>query len=102
MAGINDLVLVYLDHKPAFYARIEDLRPDVKKGWYHVELLVLTLPPQVVTWILDEDQINGQDFTMGGRPMRLALVPRKPAPPSEPEKPPTGGPGKLIHLTRKT
>lgn len=102
MAGVNDLVLVYVDHRPAFYARIEELRPDVKKGWYQVELLVLTVPPQLVTWILDEDQVNGQDFTMGGRPMRLALVPRKPAPPPEPEPPPEGKPGKVIPLTRKS
>lgn len=102
MAGVNDLVLVYVDHRPAFYARIEELRPDVKKGWYQVELLVLTVPPQLVTWILDEDQVNGQDFTMGGRPMRLALVPRKPGPPPEPELPPEGKPAKVIPLTRKS
>lgn len=102
MAGINDLVLVYLDHKPAFYARIEDIRPDVKKGWYQVELLLLTLPSQVATWLLDREQINGQDFTMGGRPVRLALVPRKPAPPPDgTETPPPSGPGKVIPLTRK-
>jgi hypothetical protein len=102
MAGINDLVLVYLDHKPAFYARIEDIRPDVKKGWYLVDLLVLTLPPQAACWILDEAQINGQDFTMGGRPVRLAPVPRKPLPPpAEPEPPPGRGQGKVIPLTRK-
>ncbi len=103
MADINDLVLVYLDHKPAFYARIEDISPDVKKGWYRVELLLLTLPPQVATWILEREQIDGQDFTMGGRPLRLAVVPRKPAPPPEtPAAPPAGGSGKVIPLPRKS
>jgi hypothetical protein len=29
---------------------------------------------QVFTWILDEHQIEGADFTMGGTPLRLELV----------------------------
>ena len=48
MAVINDLVLVHHDHQPAFYARINDIIPDVKRGWYRVELLVLSLPSQVM------------------------------------------------------
>jgi hypothetical protein len=54
MATINDLVLVHLDRQPAFYARLNDVSPDVKRGWYQVELLVLSLPPQTVVWILEE------------------------------------------------
>ncbi len=100
MTTINDLVLVHLDRQPAFYARINDITPDVKRGWYQVELLVLSLPPQTVGWILEEAQINGADFTMGGRPVRLELLPPKPQP--EPEAgPSTPGPGKIIPLVRK-
>jgi hypothetical protein len=99
MSTINDLVLVYLDHKPAFYARIDDISPDIKKGWYHVELLVLTLPPQTLVWILEEGHIRGEEFTMGGRPVRLAPIPPKAAP--EPETPSPSGKGKVIPL-RKT
>lgn len=98
MAGINDLVLVYLDHKPAFYARINDINPDVKKGWYQVELLVLTLPPQTLVWILEEAHIQGEEFTMGGRPVRLALIPPKSAP--RPEGPAPEGKGKVIPLRK--
>jgi len=100
MATINDLVLIYLDRKPAFYARLNDLRPDVKRGWYQVELLVLSLPPQSVVWILEESQINGEEFTMGGRPVRLELIP--PKPPPQPEASPPSRPGKIIPLVRKT
>ncbi len=32
MATINDIVLVNVDNKPGFYARIEDISPDVKPG----------------------------------------------------------------------
>ncbi len=99
MATINDLVLVYLDQKPAFYARINDINPDVKRGWYQVELLVLTLPPQTLVWILEEAHLKGDEFTMGGRPMKLAEIPPK-APP-QPESPTTAGKGKIIPLVRK-
>ncbi len=100
MTTINDLVLVHLDRQPAFYARIDDITPDVKRGWYQVELLVLSLPPQTVVWILEEAQINGADFTMGGRPVRLELLPPKPQPEPEPS-PPAPGKGKVISLVRK-
>jgi len=74
MATINDLVLVHVDNRPGFYARLEDITPDVKKGWWQVKLLVLSFPLQVYTWILDESQIGGAPFTMGGTPLRLEKV----------------------------
>jgi hypothetical protein len=99
MATINDLVLVHLDHHPAFYARLNDISPDVKRGWYQVEFLVLSLPPQTMVWILEEAQINGEEFTMGGRPVKLELLPPKPQP--EPEINPPKSKGKIIPLVRK-
>lgn len=98
MATINDLVLVHLDRQPAFYARINDLTPDSQRGWYQVELLVLSLPPQTMVWILEESQLQGEEFTMGGRPVKLVLVP--PKPPPEKETPATGK-GKIIPLGRR-
>ena len=83
MATINDLVLVHVDEKPGFYARIEDIAPDVKQGWWQVKLLVLTFPLQVFTWILDESQIEGAPYTMGGTPLRLEKLES----PLEEEKP---------------
>lgn len=74
MAAINDIVLVNVDNKPGFYARIEDISPDVKPGWWQVRLLVLTFPLQVFTWILDEFQLEYAPFTMGGTPIRLEPV----------------------------
>lgn len=98
MATINDLVLVYLERKPAFYARIDDIQPDVKKGWYQVELLVLTLPPQNVVWILQEEHLRGEEFTMGGQPVKILAVPPKAPPPSQAPSPTKG---KIIPLVRK-
>lgn len=74
MATIHDLVLIHVDDKPGFYARVEEILPDVKQGWWQVKLLVLTFPLQVFTWILDDSQIEGADFTMGGTPLRLEPV----------------------------
>ncbi len=100
MATTNDLVLVHLDRKPAFFARLNDISPDVKRGWYQVDLLVLSLPPQSIVWILEEAHINGEEFTMGGRPVRLELIPPK-APP-EPETTPPPDKGKVIRLVPKS
>jgi len=74
MATINDLVLVHVENKPGFYARIEDITPDTKKGWWIVKLLVLTFPLQIYTWILDESQLDGAPFTMGGTPLMLEKI----------------------------
>lgn len=90
VATLNDLVLVHIDNRPGFFARIDDIAPDVKPGWWQVRLLVLTIPLQVYTWILDESQIAGAPFTMGGTPMMLEKViappvrePRHPHPVAE-------------------
>jgi len=73
---IGKVLLIYHDEKPTVYARIEAIEPDVKKGWYQVHLLLLTLPPQSITWILRDAYINGTPFTMGGRPVRMEDIPR--------------------------
>jgi hypothetical protein len=54
--------------------RIEAIEPDIKKDWYQVTLLFLTIPAQTVTWILREAYIHGELFTMGGQPVRLERV----------------------------
>jgi hypothetical protein len=74
MAKENDVVLIYLEDQPISFARIESISPDVKKDWYHVKILMLQLPLQVATWILRDVYINGQEFTMGGKRMRLEPV----------------------------
>ena len=74
MAAIGELVLVHVDERPGFFARIEDISPDVKPGWWQVKLLVLTMPLQVYTWTLDTSQVDGAPFTMGGTPIKLEKV----------------------------
>ena len=56
------------------FARIEQILPDSKPDWYHVKLLMLQIPQQVVTWILRDRYIRGDEFTMNGKRMRLERV----------------------------
>lgn len=72
----GDVVLIHYQDQPVAYARIEGINPDIKKDWYQVTLLLLTIPAQSVTWILRDEYINGSSFTMGGQAMRLEKVKR--------------------------
>jgi hypothetical protein len=74
MSTTHDIVLIHVDNKPGFYARIEDLTADTKPGWWQVRLMVFTFPLQVFTWILDEFQLDGASFTMGGTPIRMEQI----------------------------
>ena len=89
MATENDLVLIYLEDQPLSFARIEDISADSKPDWYHVKLLLLQVPPQIVTWILRDVYIDGGEFTMNGKRLRLEMVvvPEE----SEPRKPESEG-----------
>ncbi len=74
MAKENDVVLMYFEDKPLGFARIENILADAKPDWYHVKLLLLQIPLQVVTWILKDKYINGEEFTMNGKRLRLEPV----------------------------
>ena len=79
MSREGDIVLIHIREQPVIYARIEVIEPDVKKGWYRITLLLLSIPQQVVTWILKEEYINGAPFTMDGNPMMMKEIKRIPA-----------------------
>jgi len=74
MVTIGDLVLVYQEEKPAFFARIEDISADVKVHWYQVTLLVLQVPVIEAVWILRESHMDGETFTMNGTRVRIENV----------------------------
>ncbi|GAB4272935.1 MAG: hypothetical protein Kow0092_28160 [Deferrisomatales bacterium] len=71
----GDVLLVHVEDKPAFFARVEEILPDVKAGWRQLRFLVLTVPLQETTWILEPAQIDGEPFTMGGTPIRIERLP---------------------------
>ena len=74
MAKENDVVLVYFEDAPLIFARIEQILPDIKVDWYHVKLLILQIPLRSVTWILRDTYIDGEEFTMSGKKVRMELV----------------------------
>ena len=88
MAREGDLVLVHVEDSPAFFARLECISPDVKPGWYQVNLLVLQIPLIEITWILREEYIKGASFTMGSKKVVLEVVeaPGKRPPPARDRK----------------
>ena len=92
MTAENDIVLIHFEDQPLGFARIEEILPDNKPDWYHVKLLMLQVPLQVVTWILRDRYISGDEFTMNGKRMRLERVVCPEAPPLEPDAPEPGGP----------
>lgn len=74
MTTMGDLVLIHFEDKPMSFARVEDIEPDNKPGWFHIKLLMLQVPLQVVSWILRDVYIEGDEFTMNGNRMRLEKV----------------------------
>ena len=74
MTTENDIVLIHYEDQPLSFARIESILPDNKPDWHHVKLLMLQIPLQVVTWILRDRYIMGDEFTMNGKAMRLERV----------------------------
>jgi len=77
----NDIILIHIENKPSFFARVEKIYPDLKPGWWRVKLLILQVPVIIATWILDNEQIRGAEFTMNGTPVRIEKI----VPPADPE-----------------
>ena len=77
MAREGDVVLIYYQGKPSAYARIESIEFDVKPGWFQVILMIFAVPSREIIWILRENYINGEEFTVDNIPIRLELVPLK-------------------------
>ncbi|PKN64917.1 MAG: hypothetical protein CVU57_12365 [Deltaproteobacteria bacterium HGW-Deltaproteobacteria-15] len=97
---IGSLVLVHYQDRPTVYARIEAIEPDVKKDWYQVTLLLLSIPAKDITWILREEYILGSPFTMGGQSMKLEPIPSHTPPAVKvqdtPKEDGTGKSGKVV------
>ena len=74
MADIGDVVLIHYREKPGFFARIDSIRPDIKKDWFNVQLLILTIPLKTATWTLRQEYIQGAPFTMDGNPVKIEAL----------------------------
>ena len=74
MTKENDIVLISVGGNAVNFARIEQIIPDSKLGWFKVKLMLLQMPIVVTTWVLKEDYINGGNFTMEGQIVNLEKV----------------------------
>lgn len=99
MRSEGEVLLVYYLEKPAVYARIETIEPDIKRGWFHVTLMLLTVPARTVTWILREAYIDGEPFTIDGVTIKLEEVKKSRA--QSKQKETVKSPAKVIPLKRK-
>lgn len=74
MTSEGDIILIYFEGKPLAFARIEEILPNSKPAWYHVKLLMLQVPVHTITWILRDSYIDGAEFTMNGKKIRIEHV----------------------------
>jgi hypothetical protein len=64
--------LIYIREKPAFYAQVVGIAPDVKKGWYRV---ILRSPFGELQWILEDVHLFlGHTWTFQGIPHRIENI----------------------------
>jgi hypothetical protein len=94
----GDVIAVHIGDHLGFYARVEEILPDVKPGWLKFRFLTLTSDRKEMTWVLEPRQIDGEPFTMGGTAVRIERLPDPvPAPPEEPAiSPDEEGKGRVI------
>jgi hypothetical protein len=95
MTDLKDLVLIYLEDQPVFFARIENVTPDIKSGWLRMKFLILKIPLELGEWILLPEYIQGEVFTMGGKKVRIEKVE---APSDIQESPEPSSGGKIVSL----
>ena len=93
MTAEGEIVLIYFEGKPLVFARIENILPDSKPAWYHVKLLMLQVPVHTITWILRDSYIDGAEFTMNGKKVRLDRVVCPEEPKRDKKIPETKDPG---------
>ena len=84
----GDVVLIAAkEPQMLVYAYVISIEPDVsrKDEWWHVELIVLAIPPQNMTWTLRTPQMTGMEiFTMGGEERFFKAVDLGKSAPSSP------------------
>lgn len=76
--SVSDIVLIAAkEPRMLFYAHVDNIiRDDSRRDeWWHVEMTILSVPLQQITWTLRTEQMTGQEiFTMGGEERFLQAV----------------------------
>ncbi len=67
---VGDVVLILAENPlTMLYGLVTQIEPDVSRQdqWWHLEMQILSFPPQKVVWTLRESQFTGLEiFSMGG------------------------------------
>lgn len=67
---IDDIVVIASkEPQMLLYAHVDNIERDTgrKDEWWHVQMSVMSIPLQKMTWTLRTEQLSGQEiFTMGG------------------------------------
>ncbi len=75
---IGDIVLIVAKQpQMVLYGLVKDLKrdPGRKDEWWVVDLLLFSVPPQIMKWTLRTPQMTGMEvFTMGGEERFLKAV----------------------------
>jgi hypothetical protein len=79
IANPGDIILIKINKEMGFYAEVIDVVADkMKKGFWAMRFYPFVQTPDwkiiEVTWLLDNDQIRGQEFTMNGVPHQLFKI----------------------------
>lgn len=76
--NINDIIVIASkEPQMLLYAHVDNIERDSsrKDEWWHVEMSVISIPLQKMTWTLRTEQLSGQEiFTMGGEERFIQAV----------------------------
>lgn len=77
-SNIGDIIVIASkEPQMLLYAHIDDIERDTsrKDEWWHVQMSVMSIPLQKMTWTLRTEQLSGQEiFTMGGEERFIQAV----------------------------
>lgn len=65
----DTIIIASKEPQMLLYAHVDNIERDTsrKDEWWHVQLSVMSIPIQKMTWTLRTEQLSGQEiFTMGG------------------------------------
>ncbi len=76
--NIGDIIVIASkEPQMLLYAHVDNIERDTgrKDEWWHVQMSVMSIPLQKMTWTLRTEQLSGQEiFTMGGEERFIQAV----------------------------
>jgi len=70
-----DIFLFIKGSTPEFFARVEEILPDERPGWWHLEFTRIGVPMIPGRMLVSESHMNGESFTIEGIECMFIVVP---------------------------